>query len=169
MKANQYQIAVHDLINRPGTMRKHQMHVTYDERLGNYAIGVPALAKLEIDVQLESVHEGVYVTGAVFGEAHGECGRCLDPIKGDLEVDFQELFAYSGTSEDDFTVQAEQIDLEQVIRDAVVLSLPFQPVCDEDCLGLCPTCGEKILNQSQHVHEAPIDSRWSALQKLKDD
>jgi uncharacterized protein len=150
-------------------MRKVELNIVTEDAMANYAIGVAAGSKLEIDLKLESVHEGIYVSGEVFGEAQGECGRCLDPINGELEVDFQELFAYSGTSEDDFTVEAEQIDLEQVIRDAVVLSLPFQPVCNEDCLGLCATCGEKITNQAQHVHEAPIDPRWNALQKLKED
>lgn len=169
MKAGQYSVSVHDLIHKPGAMRKVELNIITEDAMANYAIGVAAGSKLEIDLKLESVHEGIYVSGEVFGEAQGECGRCLDPINGELEVDFQELFAYSGTSEDDFTVEAEQIDLEQVIRDAVVLSLPFQPVCNEDCLGLCATCGEKILNQAQHVHEAPIDPRWNALQKLKED
>lgn len=169
MKVGQYSVSVHDLIHKPGAMRKVELNIVTEDAMANYAIGVAAGSKLEIDLKLESVHEGIYVSGEVFGEAQGECGRCLDPINGELEVDFQELFAYSGTSEDDFTVEAEQIDLEQVIRDAVVLSLPFQPVCNEDCLGLCATCGEKILNQAQHVHEAPIDPRWNALQKLKED
>jgi uncharacterized protein len=169
VKVGQYSVSVHDLIHKPGAMRKVELNIVTEDAMANYAIGVAAGSKLEIDLKLESVHEGIYVSGEVFGEAQGECGRCLDPINGELEVDFQELFAYSGTSEDDFTVEAEQIDLEQVIRDAVVLSLPFQPVCNEDCLGLCATCGEKILNQAQHVHEAPIDPRWNALQKLKED
>jgi len=169
VKAGQYSVSVHDLMHKPGAMRKVELNIVTEDAMANYAIGVAAESKLEIDLKLESVHEGIYVSGEVFGVAQGECGRCLDPINGELEVDFQELFAYSGTSEDDFTVEAEQIDLEQVIRDAVVLSLPFQPVCNEDCLGLCATCGEKILNQAQHVHEAPIDPRWNALQKLKED
>ena len=169
MKVGQYSVSVHDLIHKPGAVRKVELNIVTEDAMANYAIGVAAGSKLEIDLKLESVHEGIYVSGEVFGEAQGECGRCLDPINGELEVDFQELFAYSGTSEDDFTVEAEQIDLEQVIRDAVVLSLPFQPVCNEDCLGLCATCGEKILNQAQHVHQAPIDPRWNALQKLKED
>jgi len=169
VKAGQYVVSVHDLMHKPGAMRKVELNIVTDEPMANYAIGVVAGSKLEIDLKMESVHEGIYLSGEVFGEAQGECGRCLDPINGELEVDFQELFAYSGTSEDDFTVEDDQIDLEQVIRDAVVLSLPFQPVCNEDCLGLCATCGEKILNQAQHVHEAPIDPRWNALQKLKED
>jgi uncharacterized protein len=82
-------------------------------------------------------------------------------------VDFQELFAYSLEQEDDFLVQDEKIDLEQAITDAVVLSLPFKPVCSEDCLGLCSECGMKLAENPNHVHEMQIDSRWSELESFR--
>jgi len=56
--------------------------------------------------------------------------------------------------------------LEQVIVDSVVLNLPFTPICSADCLGLCPECGAKMNEDPDHQHEAPVDSRWSALEKL---
>ena len=167
--SDELKISVHDLMHKPGSMREKLIETTVDERMGNYAIGLEAGSELEIDLRLESVHEGILATGEAFGRASGECGRCLDPIESDVEVDFQELFAYSGTSEDDFVVQNEQIDLDQVIRDAVVLSLPLQPVCQQDCEGLCVTCGAKLSDDPQHAHEAAIDPRWSGLQQLKED
>ncbi len=167
--SQELKISVHDLMHKPGTMREKQLHFPLDEQLGNYALAVPAGEQFEVDVRLESVHEGILATGVAFAEASGECSRCLDPIKTDVEVDFQELFAYSGTSEDDFVVESEQIDLDQVIRDAVVLSLPFQPVCKTNCLGLCATCGVKLADDPQHVHSEAIDPRWSGLQQLKED
>lgn len=48
----------------------------------------------------------------------------------------------------------------------MVLSLPFQPVCQEDCLGLCPQCGVRLLDNPGHEHEAPVDPRWAALAGL---
>jgi uncharacterized protein len=167
--SDELKISVHDLMHKPGSMREKLIETTVDERMGNYAIGLEAGSELEIDLRLESVHEGILATGEAFGRASGECGRCLDPIESDVEVDFQELFAYSGTSEDDFVVENEQIDLDQVIRDAVVLSLPLQPVCQQDCEGLCVTCGAKLSDDPQHAHEAAIDPRWSGLQQLKED
>jgi len=163
------QVSVNDLMHKPGSMREKTIELNVLERMGNYVIGLEAGSALEIDLRLESVHEGILATGEAFGRASGECGRCLDPIEYDVEVDFQELFAYSGTSEDDFVVQNEQIDLDQVIRDAVVLSLPLQPVCQQDCEGLCITCGAKLSDDPQHAHEAAIDPRWIGLQQLKDD
>ncbi|MEN9957107.1 MAG: hypothetical protein RIR46_715 [Actinomycetota bacterium] len=162
-------ISVHDLINKPGTMREKQLDVVIDEPMANFAIGIPAGSTIEIDARFESVHEGVLVTGDAFATASGECSRCLDPIDSAVEVEFQELFAYSGTSEDDFVVENESIDLDQVIRDAVVLSLPFQPVCSAGCKGLCVTCGAKLNDDPQHAHEAPVDPRWNALTNLKED
>ncbi len=163
------QISVHDLINKPGTMREKQVDVVIDESMANFAIGIPAGSTIEIDARFESVHEGILVTGDAFATASGECSRCLDPIDSAVEVEFQELFAYSGTSEDDFVVENESIDLDQVIRDAVVLSLPFQPVCSAGCKGLCVTCGAKLNEDPQHAHEAPVDPRWNALTNLKED
>jgi uncharacterized protein len=84
-----------------------------------------------------------------------------------VEVDFQELFAYSLEKEDDFLIQDEKINLEQAITDVVVLSLPFKPVCSEDCLGLCSECGLNLSQDPNHVHEASIDSRWSELESFR--
>lgn len=164
-----FTLPVHDLIKRAGLMRELNPDVTLIEPMGEGAMAIPAGAVVEIDLRLESVHEGVLATGDVFATAEGSCSRCLEPIKSPVEVDFQELFAYSGIGEDDFTVSDDQIDLEPVIRDAVVLSLPFQPVCSPDCLGLCAECGFKLAEDPNHVHEQQVDSRWTELLKLKEE
>ena len=169
--ANQspFVMSVHDLMHKPGHMREYKLEITLPEALGSAAAAVPAGEDIDLDLRLESVHEGILATGEVFGDAIAECSRCLDPVTVPVEVDFQELFAYSLISEDDFVVEDEQIDLEQAILDAVVLNLPFQPICSTDCLGLCATCGERMADNPHHVHEAEIDSRWNELKKLKED
>jgi uncharacterized protein len=164
--ASPYVIAVHDLMHKAGAMREYKLDIIVPEVLGDDFIKVSAGVELDLDVRLESVHEGILATGEVFADADGECSRCLDPLTVPVEVDFQELFAYSLTNEDEFVVSDEQIDLEQVIRDAVVLSLPFKPVCRKNCLGLCPDCGLKIAENPHHVHETAVDSRWTALQSF---
>lgn len=58
------------------------------------------------------------------------------------------------------------MDLEPPIRDAIVLDLPVNPLCDPDCLGLCPDCGQKwALLPQDHAHEV-IDARWTGLAGL---
>lgn len=165
----EYTVAVHDLMHKPGQMRELKLDILTPDQMGEGIALIPKGAELDLDVRLESVHEGILATGDVFVDADAECSRCLEPLTVPVEVDFQELFAYSVDNEDDFAVEDEQINLEQVIRDAVVLSLPFQPVCSEDCLGLCANCGVKMAENPHHVHEAVIDSRWSALEKLKEE
>jgi uncharacterized protein len=52
---------------------------------------------------------------------------------------------------------------------AVVLALPFQPVCQDDCPGLCTECGARLADDPDHRHEAAVDPRWAALQQLNED
>jgi uncharacterized protein len=96
------------------------------------------------------------------------CGRCLTDISEPVEVEFQELFAYPGEEETDFEVQDDHVDLEPLVREASVLALPFQPVCQPDCPGLDPNTGERLTEGTRAKDDAPIDPRWSALQKIAD-
>jgi uncharacterized protein len=164
---SKFLVPVNDLTRRPGQMKELELDFELDSPMGQGAAQVPAGETIEVNLRLESVHEGILATGEVDTTATTECSRCLDPLKLEVEVDFQELFAYSLEQEDDFLVQDEQIDLEQAITDAVVLSLPFKPVCSEDCLGLCSECGVKMAEDPNHTHQAPIDSRWSELESFR--
>jgi uncharacterized protein len=148
-------------------MNELELDIELTTPMGQGAATVPVGEVIELNLRLESVHEGILATGEVDSTAKAECSRCLEPLDLAVEVDFQELFAYSLEQEDDFLVQDEKIDLEQAITDAVVLSLPFKPVCSEDCLGLCSECGMKLAEDPEHVHEAQIDSRWSELESFR--
>ena len=161
-----YTVDVHDLMHRPGEMRERALDVTVPEGFGNAVIGVKAGAHLHIGLRMESLHDGILVSAEVDGTAAGECVRCLIEVEEPLQVEFQELFAYSHDEAFEYEVHEDTIDLEPVIRDAVVLSLPFQPVCQEDCLGLCPQCGVRLLDNPGHKHEDAIDPRWAALGNL---
>lgn len=161
-----YTVDVYDLMHRPGEMRERELDVTVPEEFGNAMIGVKAGSSLHIGMRMEALHDGILVSAEVDGTAAGECGRCLIDIELPVQVEFQELFAYSSDEAFEYEVHEDTIDLEPVIRDAVVLSLPFQPVCQEDCLGLCPQCGVRLLDNPGHEHEEAIDPRWAALGNL---
>ena len=143
-------------------------------------IGVPEGATVELDLRLESVMEGVLVTGTAHAPVSGECVRCLEPVEQELDADFQEMFSYPDAdtrtarrdeagddAEDEDTLQLEDdlFDLEPVLRDAVVLALPMQPVCRDDCPGLCSECGARLADDPDHHHDS-ADPRWAALQGL---
>jgi uncharacterized protein len=137
--------------------------------MGNAVIGVRRGAKLHIDARLESLHDGILVTGDVDATADGECVRCLIDVQLPIEVEFAELFAYSVDEAFDYTVQDDHVDLEPVVRDAVVLALPFQPVCRPDCPGLDPETGERLADQPERAPREVLDPRWAALEGFAPD
>ena len=137
---------------------------------------MPAGGDLDLDLRLESVMEGVLVSGQVTATVTGECSRCLEPVSEELQVRLQELYAYEGKGaeaagdddEDESRMEGDFLDLEPALRDAVVLALPLTPLCDEDCSGLCVDCGERLDDLPEdHTHDA-TDPRWAALRGLTD-
>lgn len=164
---------VKDLVNKAGLMRELDDTLPAPADLGVALIGVKPASPVEVDLRFEAVHEGVLATGSATVHVTGECGRCLDPIAYDLDVDLQELFFLPGRGQagskdtDDLMVQDDAIDLEPVLRDAVVTALPFQPVCREGCEGLCSECGIRLDENPGHHHDV-VDPRWAALAGLAD-
>ncbi|GGR61465.1 uncharacterized protein J2S40_000836 [Nocardioides luteus] len=169
-----------ELGRRPGSERHVELTAPAPADLGIEVLSVPEGSPVELDLRLEAVMEGVLVTGTAFAGLEGECVRCLEPIHDEVEVDIQELYVYNDSrdgqdtgpeGEDDETSRTEGdlLDLEPVIRDAVVLALPFQPMCQDDCPGLCPECGARLADEPGHDHGEKIDPRWAGLASLKDD
>jgi uncharacterized protein len=162
-----------ELPRRPGALRVVRRSVPAPDDLGVELIAVPKGAALDLDLRMESVSEGVLVSGTVAGPVKGECGRCLRSIDDRVEVSIQELYAYEHSTTDETTdddevgrLQGDLIDLEPALRDAVVLALPTNPRCREDCPGLCPECGQpRDELPEDHSHDQ-VDPRWAALTRL---
>ena len=138
-------------------------------RIGLDMIAIQQDAPLELDLRVESVSEGVLVTGTVAGPTVGECSRCLTPVSGRVQVALTELFAYPDSATEATTEEDEvgrvvdnTVNLEQPIIDAVGLDLPFAPACRPDCPGLCPECGALLADEPGHQHDN-IDPRWAKL------
>nr|WP_240794988.1 DUF177 domain-containing protein [Rhodococcus zopfii] len=155
---------------RPGSMRTVNRVVPSPSRIGLDLVAIEEGADVELDLRLEAVSEGVLVTGTVRAGTVGECSRCLEPFTGSVDLYLTELFAYPNsvteqtTDEDEvYRMVDDEIDLEPVIVDAVGLELPLQPLCNDDCAGLCPECGIRLaIAESGHGHEI-IDPRWAGL------
>lgn len=165
-------IDTHELGRRAGAMRVIESSVQAPADLGITVIGVPPGSPIELDLRLESVVEGVLVSGTATVDVAGECVRCLTSISDSLEIDIQELFVYpnSEATEDEASrLEGDLIDLEPLLRDDVVLELPFQPLCREDCAGLCVECGANLNADPDHLHDEPIDPRWAGLLRLRND
>jgi uncharacterized protein len=162
-----------ELPRRPGALRTVKRVVQAPADLGVELISVPEGADLDLDLRLESVSEGVLVSGRISGPVRGECGRCLREINDSVAVTIQELYAYENSTTDATTeedevgrMQGDLIDLEPALRDAVVLTLPTNPRCREDCPGLCPECGvHRDELPADHSHQQ-VDPRWAGLSQL---
>ena len=164
---------------RPGSMHEVEFQAEAPVDFGTDVLSVPQGQMMDLQVRMESVHEGVLVTGTVSATAKGACVRCLDEIDLPVENAFQELFVWpdrakhhrevdAESDEEEHFIEDDRIDLEPVLRDAVVLALPFQPLCREDCPGLCAECGARLVDDPDHAHEAAVDPRWAALAALQE-
>ena len=175
-----YRLNTYELPRRAGEMREYELDIEIPEKVGVELISVPAGEIIEVDARLESVTEGVLLSAEIFAVAKGECGRCLDPVELVIEKRIQELYLYEkrverkkgAKVEDDLEIEDELLmdgdvmDLESPIRDAIVLSLPSNPLCSDECAGLCPNCGGKWAELPEnHAHEL-IDARWAGLAGL---
>lgn len=162
-----YLLNLHELPRRAGEFKDYQLAFPVPEEIGTPLLAIPKGEQIEILVRAESVSDGVLLTGEVMSRAKGECGRCLDPLDEDIDQRFQELFNYEGRSEDEddetFALDGDLADIEIPIRDAVVLAMPLNPICNESCLGLCPECGEKLADLPEDHNHPKSDPRWSGL------
>lgn len=156
----------HVLGRRPGTERTYSPVLAAPADLGLDVLGVPEGSPIDLELRLECVMDGVLATGTASAHVVGECVRCLGDLEFDLEIDFQELYLYDDAGEDELSLEDELLDLEPVLRDALVLALPHNPLCGPDCPGLCSECGARLADDPDHTHGEAIDPRWAALTEL---
>jgi uncharacterized protein len=162
-------IDVRDLLENPGTTKT----VPVDEPVAGLQSQLALVADdapLAGALVLESVVEGVFVRGSVEGTMTLRCARCLKEFEGGFEAQMSEVVPREAGPEDDYALEPDlTLDPEPMIRDAVVLSMPFSPLCKPDCLGLCERCGgDRNLGECACA-EAPADPRWAGLEHFVDE
>ena len=166
-----------ELGRRPGSQREVSRTVPAPADLGIEVLRVPEGSPVELDLRLEAVMEGVLVTGTAHGRARGRVravpgadlrrdrGRGSRSCSSTTTSDHR----HGSDAEDDEVSRLEDdlLDLEPLLRDAVVLALPFQPLCQDDCPGLCTECGARLADDPDHAHDAPIDPRWASAGRAR--
>jgi uncharacterized protein len=172
MKSNSqspFKINLHELPRRAGEMKSYHLEFSAPEAIGTPMLAIKTGQILEIDFKAEAVSDGVLISGRIISEAVGECGRCLDELREEIDQEFRELFLYESRKSDEedddelFAMDGDIADIEVPIRDAVVLAMPLNPLCKPDCQGLCSECGERMETLGpDHTHEK-VDPRWSGL------
>jgi uncharacterized protein len=181
--SNPFILNTHELPRRAGELKEYELDIAAPTRIGVPLIAIPEGDIIEADVRLESVTEGVLLSAEIYAVAIGECIRCLDTVEVVIDRRIQELYRYEPTNdkgrkkkrddedvdldmEDELQMEGDLMNLEIPIIDAIILTLPVNPLCSEECLGLCPDCGEKWATLPEdHAHEV-IDARWSGLENL---
>ena len=164
-----------------GSAKTHQLTVPAPDDMGLELARVPVGTDVHLDVKFEAVTEGVLVTGSATAPLAGECARCLTPLATAMAASFRELYLYTRDRHDkhdrfdeneeqddeELYLDGDLLDLEPVLRDAVVLALPMSPLCREDCPGLCVECGVPLADAGPgHGHEDAADPRWAGLKQF---
>lgn len=159
-------IPVADLLKRPGASRPVDVSATLADLHGPGA-EIDADRPVEVDGSLERVSDGIVVRGTVRAHWRAACSRCLTPVEGDIDVHVDELFERHPLAGETYQLDDDVVDLEPLVRDALLLELPAKPVCRDDCAGLCPDCGADRNVTSCDCKTEELDPRWAALRSLE--
>lgn len=126
------------------------------------------VAPVQVEGTIKKIGSGRYLltvyqaTTATF-----VCSRCLEPFSERLETHWEEQFALSSSSEQDGLLPIhEYLNLDEWVREALLLQIPFAPLCQEDCQGLCPECGVNRNHESCGCQIENIDPRLAKLKEF---
>lgn len=157
---------VANLLRRPGSTREVHFEAPMDG-LENSSVRVDDREPLELEMRLESLTSGIVANGRVRGRWRAACSRCLSPIEHDFDLRLREVFEEDPVEDETYPLRNDEIDFDQPVRDLVVPELPIVPLCDPDCLGLCPECGANRNEAPCSCEDVRRDPRWDALGDLE--
>ncbi len=162
--------SVAEILGRPGEYR--DLRIVEPLEGAGTALARLNASPVEADLRAESVVEGILVTGRAGAGVTFECSRCLTEFPSELEVELCELFVGGSNrapqpEEDSYEVTGTEIDLEPMLRDALVLALPLNPMCSPDCKGYCAGCGQNLNEGECTCSPDDVDPRWAGLEDLR--
>lgn len=160
-------VGIADLRRRPGTRRRVEESVPLDDLQVSTA-RVPAGKPVVVALELETLSDGLVATGTIDAPWTGDCRRCLRPVEGRTVVEVREIFQPRPVEGETYAMGEDIVDLEPMVRDAVLLALPLAPLCAEDCLGPAPEefPTGRADGADRTTSESPVDPRWAALSGL---
>jgi uncharacterized protein len=161
-------INIAELLRRAGSVREVDRQIEASEF--DFADSrIVDGSKVDIALTLEALTDGIVVHGTLQANWQGECRRCLRPLSGRAEAEVQELYQAVISDPDAYPITGEQLDLLEMTRENVLLSVPLAPLCSVDCPGLCPQCGADLQSAPCSCSREVRDERWAALDALKTD
>ncbi len=161
-----FRIPVADLLRRPGASRAVRFEAPLADVRGPGA-AVPSDRPIAVDLTFERVPEGLVVRGTITTRWDASCSRCLAAVGGEIEVAVGELYEREPLEGETYRLSDDDVvDLEPLVRDALLLELPPVPLCRPDCRGLCPSCSIDRNVAECECSDAEPDPRWAALRSL---
>lgn len=164
-------LLVADLVDRPGASRPVDLALPVPDGLELPLAAVTA--PLRLTGVLESVVDGLLLRGSLRSDVELSCARCLTPVLATVTAEVVELFSDPATVdphdevEPGYELVDARIDVDTLLRDALVPALPQRPLCLPGCRGLCPDCGADRNVVACTCAADPLDPRWTALQGLR--
>jgi uncharacterized protein len=152
---SRFRVDVADLLAQPGARRTIRMAEPLDGLAGSAAAVTDPVA---VVLDLERVSEGIVVRGSVSGTWRAECSRCLGGLRHPIEVHVDELFEPDPVPDETYPLEGHSLDLEQLLRDAVLLELPLAPHCEPPCAPV------GTFTPADHDE---VDPRWAGLSELE--
>ena len=159
-------VSVADLLPHPGSTKRIEREVLLDG-LAVSSSRVPDGAATTLDLELQAVNDGIVAVGEVRAPWTGECRRCLKMTGGTIAAHVEEVFERDPVEGETRLLKDAGIDLTDLAREAVLLELPVAPLCEDDCAGLCPTCGVDRNETACDCAAEETDPRWAALSDLR--
>jgi uncharacterized protein len=163
-------LQVADLIDRPGVSRR--VDLTLPTPAGLDLVLATVVEPLRLEAEIANVVEGLLVRGMLCAGLRVQCARCLADLEVEVAADVTELVTDTDVergeeAEEGYEIADGAIDLDTLLRDALVPAVPYQPLCDEACRGLCAVCGSNRNEVDCDCDEPTGDPRWSALEGLR--
>lgn len=182
-----WSVSVAQVAARAGRTKPIDTVMPAPSGIGDQVVGIREGSDVHVTGSFDSIVDGLMFVGRAEATLVGECTRCLKPLDPDWTVRLTAFFPYDmpdrqdiGHGEDVDIVAGEEesedvyplthdgsfADLEALLRDALVESLPLQPLCREDCRGLCSQCGADLNDEPDHHHDV-TDIRFAELERFK--
>lgn len=163
-------VSVTEIRRRPGT-RMPVERTLVAQGLGLTDVAIPDGAEIAFVGELESIHEGVVLTGSAEVPWTGECRRCLKELAGTAAIEIREVYETKPTEGETWPLDHDVVDLGPLLHDIALLALPLAPLCTDDCQGPAPEAFPAVVEGDpipgdDVVDEPAKDPRWAALDDL---
>jgi uncharacterized protein len=154
-------------------------HVYNPDELNPVDERVKLTAPATVNGKIRLAGNEVFVNGHVDTRAQVECDRCLKlielPVNADFELEYitgseYETSAVAELTEAEMSVavfDGEALDIDEIVKEQILLAVPTRMLCREDCKGICPQCGVDRNTGECNCETKEIDPRWAALKNLK--